>query len=161
MRLLLCLVLLLLGSTAAAEPRTRITVVALDATAADGEAVALSAQITMELRRLIVGKFGPHRLAIADIDAEATRVLAGCKVKPRCLATIGHGAGADRVLHGSVTRKGPGYLVRLVLVDVHRKRLERIVNAVFWQDANDVRTFRAWVKNHYAKLLGARGAHSS
>ena len=139
----------------------RIAIVALDAPRDDDSARALSTQITAELRRLIVGKLGPYRLAAGTADPDRVRDLPICRVKPRCLAIIGIEASADLVVYGSVTKKDPGYLVQLMLVDVKSKRLVRIENAVLWQDATDVTVFRNWVRSHYARLLGARGARSS
>ena len=151
------LLLFILASPAHAEVK-RAVVVPL---AADADTRAFADQLSAELQRLIASRFGPYRIALAEPDASLVAKVPRCKPEVKCLTMIGAGTNADRVIYGSVTRKAPGFRVRLVLVDVTKRRYERIVNAVMWEDATDVTTFRAWVRKHYAKLLGSRGARSS
>lgn len=161
MRWIICLALLASLPAAADTKTQRVAIVAIDAPRDDDAARALSTQISAEMRRLIVGKFGPYRLAVANADPGRVHDLPLCKSLPRCLAIIGAEVNADFVIYGSVMTKDPGFLVRLMLVDVKTKRLVRIENSVFWQDPTEVTRFRNWVRMHYAKLMGARSARSS
>jgi TolB-like protein len=152
---------LVFGVTPAAAKVKRATVVPLTAKGADAETRAFADQLSVELRRLVSARFGTYRLAVADPDPSLVRKLPDCRPEVKCLVAIGTGTNADHVIYGAVRRKAPGFLVRLVLVDVRKRQYVRALSAVMWQDATDVTTFRAWVRQHYAKLLGSRGAHSS
>ena len=153
---------LVFGVAPASAKIKRATVIPLAvAEKADADTRAFTGQLSFELRRLVAAGFGTYRLAVADPDPVLVAKLPGCTPEVKCLVAIGAGTNADRVIYGTVRRKAPGFHVKLVLVDVTRRRYERIVDAVMWEDATDVTTLRAWVRKHYAKLLGSRGAHSS
>ena len=154
------LILLALASPALAGVKRAAVVTLTVAKDADAETRAFAEQLSAELRRLIATGVGPYRSA-AGPDPALVAEIARCRPEVKCLAIIGAETNADRVVYGTVRRKDPGFHVHLVLVDVTRRRYERIVNSVMWEDASDVRTFRAWARKHYAKLLGGRGARSS
>lgn len=155
------LLLFVLASPAIAEVKRAAVVPLAVAKDADAETRAFADQLSAELRRLVAASGGAYRLAIADPDPALVAKVPSCRPEVKCLVVIGAGTNADRVVYGTVRRKDVGFQVRLVLVDVTKRRYERIVNSVMWEDATDVRTFRAWARRHYAKLLGSRGAHSS
>jgi hypothetical protein len=153
---------LVFGVTPASAKVKRATLVPLAAAKdADADTRAFTGQLAFELRRLVAAGFGTYRLAVADPDPVLVGKLPDCKPEVKCLVAIGAGTNADRVIYGTVRREAPGFHVRLVLVDITKKRYERIIDTVMSEDATDVTTLRAWVRKHFAKLLGSRDAPSS
>lgn len=94
--------------------------------------VGFDAMLGQELSRVAAVEVArvAGRKAILPSDIAATftyqtqRILAGCQDEPACIADVGAGLAADKLLTGRVARVGTHSLVTLTLIDVQRMDVE-------------------------------------
>jgi hypothetical protein len=127
-----------------------------DGSGMDEQAAAVALGLTRALRhRAGIGK-GAYQLAPnTDKDLIEMKLLSDCADEGReCMAAIGAGLGAARLLFGKVERRGDGFQVSIKLLNVETQNMERTVSDLVPFTEADGEGTKNWGRRFYNRLTG-------
>lgn len=154
------LVLSLAGS-ARAETKPTVAVLGLEVLDdgsgdVDDATVAFAAELTAGLRkRAALGK-GAYQLAPnSNKDLLEMKLLSGCSDDDlACMAGIGQGLNASRLLYGKVEKTADGYQVSLNLLNVESRSMERRRTDLVPFDEGSGDDLEGWSRRLYNRITG-------
>lgn len=140
--------LVLIASTAIAEPKPEVAIVGIEGKDVDSAKAADT--LTATLRTYAGAKSGLYQPKGTPKQLAAAVLKADCKASvPACAVTIGTAMATDYVLAGQIETRGKHYVLTLSLVNVRTKqRVRSLRDSV--ATSNDL---RKWARTSYERLV--------
>ena len=125
----------------------------------DQAATKFASELSVALRdRAVAG--GPYNLQVnADKELVDEKLIKSCdSEQPTCMAPIGIDLGAAYLIYGSIEKRSGGYIVKVLLLNVARKSIEKtwLPSLLPFADAKDKESqgFKDFARKGYNFLTG-------